>query len=497
MLATIPDDLLTAILAEELATPTLSRKIKADPDDYRAWLAEAFPEYVVHPFAQRHIDLWSWISSIEAGKRNRPFVAIWPRGGAKSTTAELGNAYLGIKGTRKYALYISETQDQADKHVATIASMLEKAGVDRLLNKYGSSKGWRRNRLRTADGFTIDALGLDSASRGIKVEDKRPDMMTFDDIDNLEDSPDRVKRKLKTITQTILPAGSPDLSVLFVQNLIHSNSVMSKLRRGRSDFLVDRVVSGPFPALEGTFDYEFSAELDKFVITSGTPSWEGQSIEACEAYINTSGPRSFVRECQQDVKDDDPDALWKREEIDKNRITDRSLVPEFDYVITAVDPSASSGAESDECGIVTVARGIDGHGYVLDDRSLIAKPERWAELSLGAYEGFASNYVIGEGNNGGEMVETVIKLVARESGRKEPFYKMVWAAEGKRTRAEPVSTFYSTNKVHHVGTFPDLEDEMVTWVPKVRKSPNRIDALVWAMTELGLIAGSGFGFGVL
>ncbi len=110
-------------------------------DSWRIWLRRNFPAYVRAEFAQRHVDLWDWAWAIEPDVRPRPFVGLWPRGGGKSTSAELVTTALGLRKKRNYALYVCETQDQADKHVATISSQLENVGVERAVNKYGSSKG--------------------------------------------------------------------------------------------------------------------------------------------------------------------------------------------------------------------------------------------------------------------------------------------------------------------------------------------------------------------
>lgn len=494
MLATIPDDLLAAIVADALTDTHSARTINADPADWRAWLAEAFPAYTRHPFADRHADFWTWVVALRPGVRPQPLVAIWPRGGAKSTTAELAACNVGISKRRRYVLYVSDTQEQADKHVATVASMFEALDIERAVNKYGSSKGWRRNRLRTAGGYTVDSLGFDVAVRGIKVDEQRPDLIILDDIDNLHDSPAVVQKKIETLTQTILPSGSDDCAVVFVQNLIRADGIVARMADGRADFLVDRIVSGPFKAVDGDFAYE--AIDGRFRITSGTPSWAGQSIATCEGFMNTWGPRAFIRECQQDVKIDAEGALWRRQWIDAARI-DADSKPEFDYIITAVDPSKTGSADSDECGIVTVARaGMDG--YVIDDRSLIALPLEWGKRAVLAYHRNGSHYLKYESNLGGLMVESVIRSAAKELGLPEPVMHGVPTTVSKGARAEPASVLYESGHVHHVGVFPELEDEQVTWDPRVsRKSPNRIDALVLALNELGLIAGSGFGFGVL
>src|SRR5512138_3307539 len=189
------------------------------PTDWRAWLRQKFPSYVTADFASRHVELWEWVDSIQKGIRPPPFVAIWGRGGAKSTSAELSVVRVGEKQTRRYVWYISSTQDKADKHVESIAAMLENSGAERAVGKYGNSKGWRRERLRTSTGLTVDALGLDTGTRGAKVEDQRPDMIILDDVDENEDSVQTTLKKIDLITKSILPAGSNDCAVLFIQNL--------------------------------------------------------------------------------------------------------------------------------------------------------------------------------------------------------------------------------------------------------------------------------------
>jgi hypothetical protein len=283
------------------------------PAAWEDWLYTLFPSYVTSPFARRHEELWDWIWTVEEGNHPRPFVAIWPRGGAKSTTAEVGAVAIGCRGKRRYIWYICETQEQADTHVANIAAMLESSSVgvyypkhaDRMIGKFGQSKGWRRNRLRTAGGLTVDALGLDTASRGLKVEEQRPDFIVLDDIDGEHDSPATTAKKIATITTAILPAGATDTAVLAVQNLIRPDGVFGRMESGRADYLADRIVSGPFPAVEGlvtewVLDEETQTKQARIV--AGTATWEGQDIATCQRMINRFGLAAFLKECQHMVK---------------------------------------------------------------------------------------------------------------------------------------------------------------------------------------------------
>lgn len=154
-------------------------------DDWEAWLREHVLPDNAAPFAPHHVEFWEWVWAIRPGVRPTPFLGVWARGGAKSSSAEMAVVALAAARARKYVLYVSGTQDQADDHVANIGDILESSRIakaypdlgERAVNKFGSSKGWRRQRLRTASGFTVDALGLDTSARGIKLEDQRPDLM--------------------------------------------------------------------------------------------------------------------------------------------------------------------------------------------------------------------------------------------------------------------------------------------------------------------------------
>ena len=271
-------------------------------------IPQRFPSFCRYPMGARHAAFWEWRDSI-GKERPQPFVALWSRGSAKSTSAEMFVCDAGESMLRPYAVYVSETQDQADKHVAAIATMFERRGIGRGVNKYGNSKGWRRNRLSTANGFTVDALGFDTAARGIKLDENRPGIFVFDDVDGKHDTERTTQKKIETLTETLLPAMSEDCVVLFVQNLIHRYSIATRLSNKvpdmRADFLVDRIVSGPFKAVE---DMEVAVVYDELIganrtVISGRATWEGQSLEACQNAVDTYGLSAFLRESQHEVFD--------------------------------------------------------------------------------------------------------------------------------------------------------------------------------------------------
>lgn len=185
--------------------------------------------------------------------------------------------------------------------------------------------------------------------------------------------------------------------------------------------------------------------------------------------------------------EDDDAALWTDDLIGKNRRLGRKEenIPDFLRIIVAVDPSGCSGADdlrSDEVGIVVAALGTDNHGYLLEDLSGRYKPEQWGQIAVSAYERHSADRVVAERNYGGAMVEAVIRAADSNIA-----YQEVTASRGKVVRAEPISALYEQGKIHHIGYFPEIEDQlcaMSTSGYQGLKSPDRADALVWAFSEL-------------
>lgn len=172
-----------------------------------------------------------------------------------------------------------------------------------------------------------------------------------------------------------------------------------------------------------------------------------------------------------------PGALWKREQLDNLRVREH---PELVRIVVAVDPSGGDKKKNDEVGLVVVGIDAQKHGYVLADESGKYSPETWGSKAVALYRKFQADRIVAEANFGGAMVESTIRVVDRNAP-----VKLVHASRGKHARAEPVAALYEQGRMHHCGTFIGLEDEMVTWVPLASTdSPNRVDALVWAATEL-------------
>jgi phage terminase large subunit-like protein len=190
-------------------------------------------------------------------------------------------------------------------------------------------------------------------------------------------------------------------------------------------------------------------------------------------YENT---RLGRQELYGEILDNVEGALWTREMIETARV---DTAPPLIRVVVAIDPAVTSAATSDETGIVAAGIGNNGDYYILSDKSLRASPDAWARQAVMLYHEYKADKIIAETNNGGDMVIMLLKQVDASVPTKK-----VIATRGKQLRAEPISSLYEQGRVHHVGYFAELEVQMCEWTPLSNESPDRLDALVWALTEL-------------
>jgi phage terminase large subunit-like protein len=204
------------------------------------------------------------------------------------------------------------------------------------------------------------------------------------------------------------------------------------------------------------------------------------------------GTRLGKQELYGELLEDVPGALWSMDRIDRSRCQ-LADVPQLAVVVCAIDPAATAHEDSDDTGIVVAGLASNGEAYILGDYTCHLKPAGWGKRAVHSLARHEGDYVVGEVNNGGDMVEHVIYT----TNRNVPF-KQVRASRGKQTRAQPVAALWGYEadeeegfserkpRVHMVGTFTDLEDQMCTWVPGEEDSPDNMDAMVWAITELML-----------
>jgi predicted phage terminase large subunit-like protein len=299
-----------AALGERPAVSRRTELFRPLPVSLLGWVLTTFPTYFQNargepvPLAPHHEEFWAWLAALRPGEPQPPFISIWGRGGGKSTSVELGATTVGYYGLRRYGLYVCSTQKQADDHVANVATALEALGVERAVNRYGFSRGWNINRLRTADGFTLDAIGLDAAARGVRIDFSRPDLLLLDELDEPLDSAATIEKKIEVLTRSILPTGDAALSVVGVQNIPNTDGVFAQLVDGRAEFLMGRYVSGPHPAMVDLPEQDWYVTTQdpltgrpRFRIPGGRPVWAGQDRAACEKLLNDMGPRAFEIEC--------------------------------------------------------------------------------------------------------------------------------------------------------------------------------------------------------
>ena len=255
--------------------------------------------------------------------------------------------------------------------------------------------------------------------------------------------------------------------------------LMFGLRLGQNPQVVITTTPRPIPIIK-------ELVKDPACVVTGGSSYENRENLAPSYFEKIikkyEGTRLGRQELNAEILDDNPNAKWTRALIEEQRIGPNDKVPPLIRVVVGVDPAVSDPKETEEksaeTGIIAAGISAEGHGYVLEDTSLAGSAVEWARAVVRSFNGNKGDRVVGEINNGGYLVEVNLRTVDRNI----PFTS-VHASRGKEIRAEPVSSLYEQGKIHHVGTFPQLEDQMCEWEPG-QKSPDRMDAMVWAFWDL-------------
>ena len=471
--------------------------------DHRLWRHTLFPGWLrdsqgrVIPDGPHHRDFWEWVWQIRRGRRCQDFAGIWNRGGAKSANVEQATVALGARRARRYAWYVSSTQDSADDHVGAISGLLESPQLAafypdlaaRRLTQYGYSRGWRGNRLTTRQPFTVDAVGLDKAVRGRRMVEDRPDLIVLDDIDDALDGPTITQHKIEAITHKIIPAGSEDLVVIAIQNLVHPHSFFTRMVDGRADWLTDRITSGPIPAI---WDLEYQQGPDlRWYITGGRPSWVGFDLERAQAELHKIGLTAFLSECQHLVEPP-PGGMFDHLDFERMNVSWDDL-PELVRSVVWVDPAVTSTDGSDCQGIQADALGVDDLIYRLFSWEQITTPEQALERAiLKAIEHGADRVGI-ETDQGGDAWRGTYRSVVRHLEdtrqiRKGSAPRVVDAKAGssagpKTHRAGLMLADYERGRIRHVrGTSITLERALRRF-PKT-KPFDLVDASYYGWADL-------------
>lgn len=210
------------------------------------------------------------------------------------------------------------------------------------------------------------------------------------------------------------------------------------------------------------------------------------SANLAPAFIETivakyAGTRLGRQELEAEILDDTPGALWTQTMLEEQK---KAIPQNMQRIVVAVDPATTSGDSADETGIVVVGRNADAHAFVLEDASMKGTPDEWGRAAVDAYYRHKADRLVVEVNQGGDLVERVIRTVDSNVA-----IKQVRATRGKVVRAEPCAALYEQQKVWHTDTFPELEKQMTMFTTdfdpvKMGFSPDRVDALVWGLTEL-------------
>lgn len=252
------------------------------------------------------------------------------------------------------------------------------------------------------------------------------------------------------------------------------DQLMFALRLGDKPQCVITTTPKPTPLIRQLMEREDT------IVTTGTTFENAENLAEStlqmlkERYEGTTLGR---QELYAEVIDNMEGALWNNPTIDRARVRD---YPDLQSIVVAIDPAVTAGADSDETGMVVVAKDGNGEYYVLEDKSGKYSPDQWGKVACDLFHKWDADRVIAEVNNGGDLVERLIRTVDHTVR-----YKSVHATRGKLVRAEPIAALYEQGKVHHVGVFPELESQMCTYTgDRPKPSPDRLDALVWGLSEL-------------
>lgn len=410
-----------------------------------------------------------------AGSHDR-LAAAAPRGHAKSTLLSLiYPLWAAATKRRRFVVIVSDTATQAIDHLSNIYQELMEN--DALLSDFphlalpdaGHYKEKRVKRTTsdfiTVGGVSFTAKGAGAGLRGMRRGNQRPDLIIVDDLENDENvrTPEQ-REKLrdwfgKSLSNLFGPSGG---QLIVIGTILHRESLLSWLLSENGPSMYAKRL---YRALDGD-------------VVLWPDVWTREKLAA---KLDEIKARAFASEYLNDPVDDSL-TLFKQAWIDDNRVTNPAHLPAYARVAVAIDPSIS--ATGDACGIVGAALGQNRRGYVLQDATKQGTPAEWARAALDLAARIGASVIVAEGNQGGEMVTQTLRSVLKPNERM-PRVVIVHASRSKQARAEPIAALYEGGEVSHVGTLPALEAELTTWVPGL-PSPNRLDALVWALTELML-----------
>jgi len=380
-------------------------------------------------------------------KAKRMIIRAGRRGG--KTIAAANRAVIKFLESRR-VLYAAPTADQVGSFWATVISILAEPIAKEIFIKNESEKyielPGTKQRIKAKTAWNADSLRGDYA-----------DDLILDEFQLMNED-------------TWLAVGAPmlldnngDALFIYTPPSLHSRSISkaNDKQHAAKLFRLFQKREKTDPNRYRTF--HFSSHSNPYI-----------SKTALDEIAKDMTELSYRQEILAEDINEAPGSLWTRKMIEGNRVEE---IPDLRRIVVAVDPAVTS--TGDDAGII-VAGIHNNNGYVLADFTLQGSPLTWAKAAIKAYKEYEANMIVAEKNNGGDMIEELMKQVDRSVP-----IKLVTASRDKHTRAEPIAALYEQGRIHHVGNFSALEDEMCLWIPG-DPSPNRMDALVWALTELML-----------
>lgn len=416
--------------------------------------AEAF-ERALHPgafYEVRYRDLHDAQSPFVESTAKRKVVRAGRRGGKTVGVATL--AVRAFEAGRR-VLYTAPTADQCSRFWAEVKRALQQGIDNGALSKNETLQAIERpgteNRIRAKTAWDADSLRGDYA-----------DLLIMDEYQLVDPN------LWQLVGAPMLLDNNGDAVFVFTPPTIRA-AAMSKAADKRHASKLFKKAEADKSGRWATFHFASAANPHL-------------SVEALDEIAGDMTRRDYEHEILALDRDDAPGALWSSEDLERLRVHKH---PELTRIVVALDPSASRGG--DECGVIAAGVGmcackgeLEEHGFVIEDASLQASPKAWAARAVAVYQKWEADKMVAEQNMGGEMVSVTISTVDGA-----PPVTLIHASRGKQVRAEPVSSLYELSRCHHVGEFEKLEDELTQWQPG-GPSPNRLDALVYAITELML-----------
>jgi len=386
--------------------------------------------------------------------KTRYYILTGGRGSSKSFTV---STFLNLLTFEQHHRILFTRWTMISAHISIIPEFLEKIEI---LNATNHFKITTTDIINTRTGSDIIFRGLKTSQGNQTANLKSLVGITTWVIDEAEEMPD--EDTFDKIDLSVRKKGVQN-RVIIILNPCHKTHWIYKR------FFEKPGIKDQFNGVVGNITYIHTTYLDNYENLD-------KSFLGVVEDIRRENPNKYKHQIMGGWLSDVDGALWRQKLIDKWRVYE---LPEMQRIVVAIDPAVTSDKKSDETGIIVAGLGVDNRAYVIEDASDRMSPNEWAKRAIIAYRKHKADRIIGEVNNGGDLIETVIRNLDTAIP-----YKSVHASRGKAKRAEPVVALYEKGVVSHLGYLGEVEAQMVTWTKEDTWSPDRVDALVWALTEL-------------